>query len=72
MKKFRIDYYFRNELGHLTEEKEFYTVKDAIKYIDDCYKISDVWHKECFNLVNMIGKDFTITINDAKRPVYVG
>ena len=71
MKKFIIDYHFRNGLGYLTEKKEFNAVEDAIKYIDDRYKISDVWHKECFNLVNMIGKDFTITINDAKRPVYV-
>lgn len=70
MKKFIIDYYFRDGLGHLSEEKEFTTLKDAIKYVDERYKISDVWHKQCSNLVNMIGKDFTITINDARHPVY--
>ncbi len=68
---FRIDYYFKNGLGHSSEEKEFNTLEDAIEYIDERYKILDVWHKECFSLVNMISKDFSITINDAKRPVYI-
>lgn len=69
---YRIDYYFNKELGCLTEEKEFNTLKDAIKYIDERFKISDVWHKECSNLVTMVGRDFYIAINDAKHPVYTG